>query len=136
MKGTEQFKKVIELHLMGMAANDPEFAENLQNPKKNIDGCINYILNTVQKSGCNGFADEEIFGMAVHYYDEENIEVGKPVNANVVINQVPELTEDEKKAAKQAAIDKAIAEEKEKLTKKAAKKLEQPAAVIQQSLFD
>lgn len=104
MKGTEQFKKVIEAHLLGMAENDPEFAEKLQNPKKNIDGCITYILNTVQKSGCNGFADEEIFGMAVHYYDEENIEVGKPVNANVVINQVPELTEEEKKAAKKAAI--------------------------------
>lgn len=136
MKGTEQFKKVIELHLMGMAANDPEFAEKLQNPKKNIDGCITYILKTVKKSGCNGFADEEIFGMAVHYYDEENIDAGSPVNCQVVINQVPELTEEEKKAAKQAAMDKAIAEEKEKLTKKAAKKQEQPAAVIQQSLFD
>ncbi len=104
MKGTEQFKKVIEAHLLGMAANDAEFDEKFKNPKKNIEGCINYILNTVQKSGCNGFADEEIYGMAVHYYDEENNEVGRKINCNVVINQVPELTEDEKKAAKQAAI--------------------------------
>lgn len=135
MKGTEQFKKVMEAHLLGMAANDPEFAEKLQNPKKNIDGCITYVLNQVKKSGCNGFADEEIFGMAAHYYDEENIDAGSPVNCQVVINQVPELTEEEKKAAKQAAMDKAIAEEKEKLTKKAAKKQEQPAAAVQQSLF-
>lgn len=84
MKGTEQFKKVIELHLMGVAENDPEFKEKLQNPKKNIDGCITYILNTVKQSGCNGFADDEIFGMAMHYYDEEKIDPGKPVNCKLL----------------------------------------------------
>lgn len=135
MKGTEQFKKVIEAHLQEMAAADTQFAVKLQNEKKNIDGCINYILNTVKNSGCNGFADEEIFGMAVHYYDEENVNAGKPVNCNVVINRTPELTEEEKKQAKQEAINQAIAEEKQRMTKKAGKKSEQPKEVVQQSLF-
>jgi ribosome-associated translation inhibitor RaiA len=135
MKGTDSFKKVIEAHLQKMAEADQVFAAKLQNEKKNIDGCITYILNTVKKSGCNGFADEEIFGMAVHYYDEENVEVGKPVNCQVVVNRVPELTEEEKKQAKQAAIDKVIAEEKERILKRATKKAEQPKEVIQQSLF-
>ncbi len=44
-------------------------------PNKNIEECITYILNEVQKSGCNGFDDddellrawlEKIFSMAVH----------------------------------------------------------------------
>lgn len=135
MKGTDSFKKVIEAHLQEMAAADQQFAAKLQNKKNNIDGCITYILNTVKKSGCNAFADEEIFGMAVHYYDEENVEAGKPVNCNVVVNRVPELTEEEKKQAKQEAINQAIAEERQRITKKAVKKAEQPKEVIQQSLF-
>jgi hypothetical protein len=27
-----------------------------------------------RKAVCNGFADDEIFGMAIHYYDEDTIE--------------------------------------------------------------
>ena len=40
----------------------------------------------MQKSGCNGFTDGEIYGQAVHYYDENEIEVGKPMNCQVVVN--------------------------------------------------
>ena len=29
------------------------------------------------RSGCKGFADEEIYSMAVHYYDEDDIEEDK-----------------------------------------------------------
>lgn len=136
MKGTEQFKKVIEAHLQEMAASDPQFAARLQNPAKNIDDCITYILNTVQKSGCNGFADDEIFGMAAHYYDEEKVEVGKAVNCKVVVNRVVELTEEEKKQAKQAAMDKVISDEKDRLLKRNKAKADQPKTVVQQSLFD
>ncbi|EFR35404.1 hypothetical protein HMPREF9294_0931 [Porphyromonas asaccharolytica PR426713P-I] len=56
---------------------DPLFAPNLQKPHKNIEECILYILSEVQKSGCNGFADEEIYSMAVHYYDEDDVEEDK-----------------------------------------------------------
>ena len=41
---------------------------NTYKPTKNIDNCITYILNQVKKSGCCGFSDDEIFGMALHYY--------------------------------------------------------------------
>lgn len=86
MKGTEQFEKVVFNHLLGIANMDKAFEAKLNDPKKNIKDCITYILNSVKKSGCNGFADEEIFGMAMHYYDEEKIEVGKPISARVVVN--------------------------------------------------
>lgn len=136
MKGTEQFKKVIESHLNKLAITDHVFAEKLQNPKKKIDDCIIYILNRVKQSGCNGFADDEIFGMAIHYYDEENVDAGKPVGCNVVVNHAVELSDDEIKQAKQAALDKVIADEKDRLTKKTKAKAEPPKSVIQQSLFD
>lgn len=42
-----------------------------------------------------------------HYYDEENIEVGKPIDARIAVNHVVELTEDEKQQARQDAIEKA-----------------------------
>ena len=77
MKGTEEFTRTIAEYLNGRAMTDPLFAPNLQKPHKNIEECILYILSEVQRSGCNGFADEEIYSMAVHYYDEDDIEVDK-----------------------------------------------------------
>ncbi len=77
MKGTEQFIRTIAEDPNGRAMTDPLFAPNLQKPHKNIEECILYILSEVQKSGCNGFADEEIYSMAVHYYDEDDVEEDK-----------------------------------------------------------
>ena len=67
MKGTEHFKRTIQMYLEQRAAEDALFAKNYRNPAKNIDDCVTYILNYVQRSGCNGFTDGEIFGQAVHY---------------------------------------------------------------------
>jgi len=73
MKASNSFKQTIEAHLQEIASKDSVFAEKLQNPNKNIDDCITYILNWVKESGAYGFTDDEIFGQAIHYYDEENI---------------------------------------------------------------
>lgn len=118
MKSTEAFKTTINNHLVSLAEKDELFSETFKKEGKNIDDCITYILNEVQKSGCNGFADEEIFAMAVHYYDEDDLKPGKKINAKVVVNHVVELTEEDKENAKQKAIQQAIEEAKEKLQKK------------------
>lgn len=68
MKGTEQFKATIQDYLEYRAETDDLFAPRYADPNKNIDDCITYILNEVQRSGMNGFADDEIYSMAVHYY--------------------------------------------------------------------
>lgn len=136
MKPTESFKKVIEAKLQEMGAADPLFAANLKKEGKNIDDCITYILNSVQKSGCNGFADDEIYGMAAHYYDEDNIDIGNPISCNVVVNHSVELTPEEIAQAKQAAIDKLIGYEMQRVSKKPAPKKEEQNTVIQPSLFD
>ena len=106
MKGTEQFTRTIAEYLNGRAMTDPLFAPNLQKPHKNIEECILYILSEVQRSGCNGFADEEIYSMAVHYYDEDDIEVDKVAGCNVVVNHVVELSEEEKKQYQQEELVK------------------------------
>ena len=104
MKGTDHFKRTIQMFLEQRAAEDELFAKSYRNPAKNIDDCVTYILNYVQKSGCNGFSDGEIYGQAIHYYDENEIEVGKPIQCQVVVNHAVELTEEEKQEARRKAV--------------------------------
>ena len=103
------------MYLEQRAEEDTLFAKKYRNPAKNIDDCVTHILNYVKKSGCNGFTDGEIFGQAVHYYDENEIEVGKPMNCQVVVNHVVELTAEEKAEARQNAVRKYQEEELRKL---------------------
>lgn len=111
MKSSNAFKTTIQVHLETVAAADPLFAETLKKENKSLDGCVNYILSEVQKSGCNGFADEEIFGMAKHYYDEDDIQEGKKINAQVVVNRSIGLSEEEIKQAKIDARNQVIIDE-------------------------
>lgn len=104
MKPSPAFKQVIQDYLVTRAKSDSLFAANYLKSNKSLDDCITYILNTVHNSGCNGFADDEIFGMAVHYYDEDTIEIGLPANCRVVVNHVVKLTEEEQHEVKQTAL--------------------------------
>lgn len=137
MKGTEHFTRTIAEYLNQRAITDPLFAPNLQKPNKSIEECITYILNEVQRSGCNGFADDEIYSMAVHYYDEDNIEVGNPISCRVAVNHVVELTEKEKAEARQKALHRYQYEQYQQLSKRAkARTAKQAEAVtIQKTLF-
>ena len=123
------------MYLEQRAEEDALFAKKYRNPAKNMDECVTHILNYVQKSGCNGFTDGEIFGQAIHYYEENEIEVGKPMNCQVVVNHVVELTEEEKAEARQNAARRYQEEELRKLQNRnrpPARKVNQP----QPSLFD
>jgi hypothetical protein len=116
MKTTDYFKQTIQAYLEQGAADDELFATAFANPAKSIDDCITYILNTVKASGCNGFADEEVYSMAMHYYDEPDIEVGKKIDMQVVVNHTIVLTPEEQALARQDAIRKATDAEYAKMT--------------------
>ena len=135
MKASNHFKNTIKAYLDQRSENDVLFSLRYSKPEKNIDDCVTYILNTVQKLGCNGFADEEIYSMAVHYYDEDNIDIGNPVNCQVVVNHVVELTEEEKQQAHKEALQRVQNEAYAKLTQ-APKRVKQPEIANQQSLFN
>ena len=115
MNGTEQFTRTISEYLNLRTATDPLFAPNLAKPHKNIEDCITYILKQVQQSACNGFEDDEIYSMAVHYYDEDDLEVGSPVACHVVVNHTLVLTEEEKAEARKQAIQQYQAQELSRL---------------------
>lgn len=76
--------------------------------------------------------------MAIHYYEENEIEVGKPVNCQVVVNHIVELTEEEKAQARQDAINQLRNEEMAKMRKptQPKKATENKTQVEQPSLFD
>lgn len=135
MKGTDHFKKTILMYLERRAEEDQLFAKSFSNPAKNIDDCVTYILNYVKNSGCNGFTDGEIFGQAIHYYEENEIEVGKPMNCQVAVNHIVELTAEEKAEARHNALRRYQEEELRKLqnrskprtaTKATAQEVQQP----------
>ena len=141
MKASNVFKQTIQTYLENRAKSDELFAASYAKPNKNIDECCNFILMEVQKSGCNGFSDDEIFGMAVHYYDEDDIKNVKPVNARVVVNHVVELTEEDKRKAKEAALKEYEAKEMKRIEEARKKKLEKKAdrvakQEVSPSLFD
>lgn len=111
MKGTKAFQDTIEGYLNGMAEREPLFADKYNNPLKTLEGCVNFILSEVQKSGMNGFADEEIYSMAVHYYVEESIKDVPGIQCQVVVNHQVELTAEEIEEMRQKAKDKVMSEE-------------------------
>ena len=105
---TDYFKADIERYLEGAAAFDETFAERYRREDKSLDECLDYIVTQVQKSGRKGFHDDEIYSLAIHYYQEDNLEeITKGVSGKcqVVTNHTIELTEEEKEEAKRKALD-------------------------------
>ena len=135
------FKKAIVEHLQGMAIKNHEFLEKLKNPEKNIDKCLDYIVSEVKRTGRQGFADDEIFSMAVHYYEEPNDQLkidAKASQCNVVVNHEIQLTESEKEEARKRAM-KRLEDEQYTLLKgkkTTTQKTQEKDKTEQMSLFD
>ena len=139
MKGTEQFKEIIKCYLDKRAKEDELFRAKYETTERTIDDVVTYILNEVKQSGCCGFADEEIYSMAVHVIDEPALAIGKPINCDVVVNRHIDLTEEEKAEQKALALKRYQEEELRKLQVRHSKpRASMPKETIQPqpSLFD
>lgn len=137
--GNKTFKETIKSYLDERAKTDELFAKSYAKENKSLDECCSYIMGEARKRG-NAVAmmDEEVFGMAVHYYDEDDIQVNKmPVGtrAAVSVPQPVELTEEEKKAAREAAIKRLTDEQYASLRKKTSRTKKEATEVQQMSLF-
>ena len=137
---TNDFKNVIQSYLEERAKSDELFAVSYKKPGKSIGECCDYIIGEAKKRGnAVAMTDNEVFGLAVHYYDEDNIKVNEVSGAYKVsaptATPVPkvELTEEEKKAAHEAAIKRLSEEQYQLLRKKPNKKKD--VEVKQMSLF-
>ena len=141
-------KDIVKEYLDNRAATDGLFAKAYTKPTKNINECWQYILGEAKKRGSDVcMTDEEVFGLAVHYYDEDDIKVNMKIGAHAVSTSSGEakpkarLTEKEKAAAKEEAKrlyqEQCIAELTEKAnTKKKTPKIAPAEAQQTPSLFD
>ena len=136
MKGTQAFQDTIQAYLDRKAENDALFAVKYANPSKSISECCADIIGEVQKSGCIGFSDSEIYGWATHYYEESEVSAPAIPNCRVVVNHVVEITDEEKAEVRQKAIDQLQREEADRLRRKAERPKAQQTANVQPSLFD
>lgn len=105
---SKTFKNTIKSHLDERAKADPKFAESYAKEDKSIDECCRYILSQMSKRG-NAVAttNEEVYGMAIHYYDEDDLKVPKSVGGAAAHTSAPkvELTEEEKAKAREEALE-------------------------------
>lgn len=118
MKATEHFKQTIKAYLDERAKNDELFAVSYAKENKNMDDCVTFILNQVKRSKCMGLTDEEVYSLAVHFFDEDDIEIGNSIACNVIVNHTVELTEEEKAQARQDALKEYQAEQLCKMQKR------------------
>lgn len=138
MKATEHFKQTIKAYLDERAKNDELFAVSYAKENKNMDDCVTFILNQVKRSKCMGLTDEEVYSLAVHFFDEDDIEIGNPIACNVIVNHTVELTEEEKAQARQEAFKEYQAEQLRKMQKRTNKPKtpKAPPEITTPSLFD
>lgn len=135
------FEETIQAHLIECAATDEEFAIKLDagmNGKKPISKCCEYIMAEMRKKakgrGAIAVEDNEVFGLAKHFYIEDNIVIPtlRP-NASVsvgdkkaeAISKAAEEykpTEEDLAKARQIAIARELARRHEDELKKAAEK--------------
>lgn len=75
-KENNPVKNAIKAYLDKRAQEDTLFAASYAKENKSIDECFDYIIGEVRKKGNAVYmSDDEVFGMAVHYYDEDDIKV-------------------------------------------------------------
>ena len=98
-------KQVIQSYLEERAKSDPLFATSYAKPNKKIDECYDYIISQAKKRGGSVvcMSDDEVFGLAVHYYDEDDIKVSKQTNYKVSAGNVKKEASTEQPEIKKPA---------------------------------
>lgn len=143
-------KQAIKAYLDERAKNDELFAQSYAKENKNIDECLEYVIGEAKKKGNAVYmTDAEVFGLAVHYYDEDDIKINKLPKGTKVSASAPapevELTEEDKAKAheqavkeyQQQCIDRMKAAEEQKAKKLAERrKAEREKKQAEPSLFD
>lgn len=134
------FQLVIKAYLDELSKIDEQFAAKYRSEEKSIEECCAYIISEMKKlaqNGGMGATDDEVYGLAIHYYLEDELDADLHVtnSVSIVSNQFIDLTEEEKAEAKQAAIAQYQKEELSKMQSRK-KKVSISKTEVQPSLFD
>ena len=149
MSKQESIKDTIKFYLDERARTDELFARSYAKKNKSIDECFAYIMGEALKnsiavaSGVEGCAmdNDVVYGMAVHYYDEDDIKVNKlPSNVRTSASTTTpvkpvKLAEEDEKRVHEEAI-KCLTEKQYALLKKKPSRSKKEVTEVQQmSLF-
>lgn len=146
MESVDIFKKALKQYLDGRAQSDALFAQVYAKEGKTLDECADYVIGEMKKRASSGqyvATDAEVFGLAVHYYDDDDVKAENAGAVQIVSHykltdeDKAELEEQAKAKAKESYLRDAEAKARKALEKKnekaKAKAASQPA---QPSLFD
>lgn len=148
------YENRIKAYLDKRAAEDELFAKSYAKENKSLDECCLYVLGealkkaTSYKGGKAAVMDDDtVFGLAVHYYDEDNIKV-KPLSgvrpAVSTSSEKPQQpapkveykpTKKDRENAKKEAMERLIEEERAKLHAPRKRQHVEPVQSNQMSLF-
>lgn len=107
------FKEIIKKYLDGMAAQDAAFAARYNSKGKSLDKCVKYIVSEARKQSNGGGAyveDAVVYGWAVHYYQEDNVQIDEVKGAKV--GHMDGIEPKDVASAKQISKKKAIVKDK------------------------
>lgn len=164
MIGSEAFVERIQAFLDEQAATDETFAAKLKKDKRTVQDCANWMIEKLAQdfrdTGKMGYDDSEIYGLALHFFDEPGLKAKGNLNfQGLIMSNRPrtqeykprELTDEEKARLDDAAREQYKNEqlnklrmqeqkEREKEEKRIAKAKErqqqQSQQYVQPSLFD
>ena len=105
MKSNNAAIAVMQQMLQERCIAEPTFAIKMANPSKSMEGAVNHLCRTIQKSGLCVVDDKTVENILMDYFDEANIEDGgTPINCKVVVSK-DQLTEEDKAELKQQAME-------------------------------
>lgn len=91
------FEKIIKEYIEKACEQDEVLAGKYEKSNKDIEGCCKYIKSQARKKaegGCAVIEDAQVFGWAVHYFDEEMTapkeEVACKVESRMTIKDIDE----------------------------------------------
>ena len=73
-------QEYLEKKLGEMSQQDANFHERYEDKQKSLKNCILYITQQAHKqavNGCAAISDDDVLQMAVHYYQEKDVEPTK-----------------------------------------------------------
>lgn len=141
-------KEELKKYLDNRANEDALFAERYAKEHKSIDECVEYVISCAYEKGDGkniAVSRDEVFGWAVHYYDEDDVKIKKIGKASATSKNM-KLTEEEKQELKKRAeaeykamcIDSLMKAEKERKIKASEKKKEErrESELLMNNLFE
>lgn len=102
IKSSNAVMEVVRNYMEERCASDPILAIKYANPAKSLEKALNFVAHEVQKSGLTIMDSDSVFGLILHYYDE-NLEDVPNVNCKIAVAK--ELTDTERAEAKEQAME-------------------------------